>query len=106
LPADTAERKRVQFQKLFWVILLKYVASETETRRNGSRDESLDQNLRLIGGLYVCLGVFKFVQNGLDIQIWQKFHGFIVFHISIWGGLELCLGGLSPPKPPVTTGLL
>jgi len=25
---------------------------------------------------------------------------FIVFHISIWGGLVLCLGGLSPPKPP------
>jgi len=23
-----------------------------------------------------------------------------VFHISIWGELELCLGGLSPPKPP------
>ena len=23
-----------------------------------------------------------------------------MFHISIWGGLELCLGGLSPPKPP------
>jgi len=23
-----------------------------------------------------------------------------VFHISIWGGLELCSGGLSQPKPP------
>jgi len=23
-----------------------------------------------------------------------------VFHISIWGDLELCLGGLSPPKSP------
>jgi len=23
-----------------------------------------------------------------------------VFHISIWGGLVLCLGGLSPQKPP------
>jgi len=23
-----------------------------------------------------------------------------VFHVSIWGGLELCLGGLGPPKPP------
>jgi len=22
------------------------------------------------------------------------------FHMSIWGGLALCLGGLSPPKPP------
>ena len=53
-----------------------------------------------IGGLYVCAGGFTFVQGGLDIQIWQKFHQLIVFHISIWGGLELCLGGLSPPKPP------
>ena len=34
----------------------------------------------------------------LDIQIWQKFHWFIVFHNSIWG-VELCLGGTSPPKP-------
>jgi len=23
-----------------------------------------------------------------------------VFHVLIWGGLELCLGGLSPPKAP------
>jgi len=30
----------------------------------------------------------------------------MVFHTSILGGLELRLGGLSPPKPPVATGLL
>jgi len=29
-----------------------------------------------------------------------------VFQISIWGVLELCLGGLCPPKPPVATGLV
>jgi len=29
-----------------------------------------------------------------------------VFHTSIWEGLELCLGGLSPPKPPVATELV
>ena len=28
-----------------------------------------------------------------------------MFHISIWGGLELRLGGLSPPKRPVAMGL-
>jgi len=39
-----------------------------------------------VGGLYICTG-------GLDIQIWQKFHKFTVFHISILGDLELCLGG-------------
>jgi len=27
-----------------------------------------------------------------------------VFHVPIWGGLELCLGGLSPPKPPRSDG--
>jgi len=31
--------------------------------------------------------------GGHDIQIWQKFQQFIAFHISIWGGLKLCLGG-------------
>jgi len=40
-----------------------------------------------IGGLYVCAG-----EGGLDIKTWQKFHWFVVFHTSIWGGLELCLG--------------
>jgi len=29
----------------------------------------------------------------------------MVFHVSIWGGLELCLGGLAPRIPPVATGL-
>ena len=28
-----------------------------------------------------------------------------MLHISIWGGLELCSGGLNPPKPPVASGL-
>jgi len=28
-----------------------------------------------------------------------------VFHILFWGGLELCLEGLNPLKPPVATGL-
>jgi len=37
---------------------------------------------------------------------WQKLYSFTVLRISIWEGLELCLGGLSPPKPPVATGLI
>ena len=53
-----------------------------------------------MGGLYVCVGGLTFAQGGLDIQIWQIFHWLIVFQISIWGVLELCLGGISPPKPP------
>jgi len=32
-----------------------------------------------IGGLYVCTG------GRLGIKIWQKFHWFIMFHISTWG---------------------
>ena len=43
--------------------------------------------------------------RGLHIQIWQKFNEFIVFHVSIWGDLELRLGRLSPPKAPVATRL-
>jgi len=35
------------------------------------------------------------------LKIWQKLHWFIVFYISIFGGLEFCLGELSPPKPPL-----
>ena len=38
----------------------------------------------------------KFSIGGL----WQNLNWFIVFHVSNWGGLELCLGGLSPQKPP------
>ena len=49
-----------------------------------------------IGGLYVRAG------GGLDIQIWQKFHWLIVFHISVWGWLKLCL----EESPPVATGLI
>ena len=55
--------------------------------------------LRFFGGLCIYAG-------GLVIlKIEKKLHWSIVFHVSTWGGLELCLGGLSPPKPPVATGL-
>jgi len=37
--------------------------------------------LQFCGGICVCAG-------GLDII--AKFDLFIVFHVSIWGGLELC----------------
>jgi len=50
--------------------------------------------------LYVCAVALYVRVEGLDVQIRQKFHYFIVFHVSIWGALELYLGELSPPKPP------
>ena len=53
-----------------------------------------------LGGLYVCAGRLYVRAGGLDIQIWQKSHWFIMFHTSILGSLELCLGGLRPPNPP------
>jgi len=43
--------------------------------------------LRLFRGLYI-------------LKFDKKLHRFIVLYNSIWGGLELCLGGLSPQKPP------
>jgi len=46
-----------------------------------------------------------FVQGVWHSKIWSKFHSFTVFHISVWWGLELCLGGISPPQPPVAMGL-
>jgi len=40
------------------------------------------------GGLCVCAGglnILKIDENSTDL----------VFHVSIWGGLELCLGGIN-----------
>ena len=52
------------------------------------------------GQKFVNTGALRSCRGGVDIQIWQNFRWFIVFQISIWGGLKLCLGGLSPPKLP------
>jgi len=44
-----------------------------------------------------------FMQRGLTVwkvDIIYKLQWFMVLYISIWGGLELCLGGLSPWNPP------
>jgi len=40
-------------------------------------------------------GGFRFVQWGLTFRNLNK-----LFHISIWGGLELCFGGAKPTKAP------
>jgi len=40
------------------------------------------------------------MQCGLTFRNLNKHPCFIVLYILIWGGLELCFGGLSPPKPP------
>ena len=52
---------------------------------------TVDRNFS-IWWLYVCAGASRCIN-------WQKLYWFMVFHISIWGSLELCLGGLSPTKP-------
>jgi len=46
------------------------------------------------------------VRGGLTLQNETNFHLFIVFHVSVLGGLELCLGVESPPKFPMARGLL
>jgi len=51
------------------------------------------------GELCVCAG-------GLDIIKLTKIPLIYRVSLSIWCGLEICLGGLSPPNPPVATGLL
>ena len=40
----------------------------------------------------------RFVQWGLTFWNLNKHHCFIVFHISIWGCLELCFRGVKPIK--------
>jgi len=57
-------------------------------------------------GFALVRGGFTFVQEGLYIKNWQKFHWFIVFQSSIWGDLELCLGRAKPIKAPDAKGLL
>ena len=38
-------------------------------------------------------GVLRFCGWAWHSKNWQKLNRFIVFHVSIWGGLELCFGG-------------
>ena len=45
------------------------------------------------GGLWVC------AVGAWHSKNWQKLNWFIVFHLSVWGGMELCLGA-KPPNPP------
>jgi len=54
--------------------------------------------LQFCGGLFVCAGeldIIKLTKTPLIYSV-SRFN---------WGGLELCLRGLSPPKPPMATGL-
>ena len=51
-----------------------------------------------IGALWVYAGGAWHSKN------WQQLNWFVVFHASIWGGLELCLGELSLQKPPLGDG--
>jgi len=67
-----------------------HVRAKTFLLACASRTVARESSIR---GLYVCLEGLYICVGGLDIQIWQKFHWFMVFHISICGGLELSLGG-------------
>jgi len=52
------------------------------------------------------MGVFTLAQGARYSNIWQKLHNLYCFKFQFRGGLELYLGGLSPPKPTEATGLL
>jgi len=45
-----------------------------------------------------ALGGIAFVQWGLTFWNLNKQHCFIVFHISVWRGLELCFGWAKTPR--------
>jgi len=49
-------------------------------------------------------GVLRLCGRAWHSKNWQTLYWFTVFNVSIWGGLELRLGGISPPTP-VATGL-
>ena len=58
-----------------------------------------------IGGLCVSAGGFKSVHGGAWYsKNGQKLNWFILFHVSIWVGLEFWLEELSPQKPPHGVG--
>jgi len=48
------------------------------------------------GALRSCGGALRLCPAGLKLKSWWNLQWFIVFHISIWGGLVLCLWVLSP----------
>ena len=58
------------------------------------------------GVLRICGGALCLCGGAWNSKNWQKINWFIVFHVLIWGGLELCLGRLSPPNAPVVMGVL
>jgi len=45
------------------------------------------------GALRFCRGALALCGRDWHSKIWQKLNWFIVFHVSILGVLELCLGG-------------
>ena len=49
-------------------------------------------------------GAWRLCRGAWHSKIWKKLRWFKVFHISIWGAWSV-LGGLSPPKTPVATGV-
>jgi len=58
------------------------------------------------GTLRFCEGSLGLCGRAWHSTNWQNLNWFIVFHVSLWGGLELWLWGISTQKPPVATGLL
>ena len=73
------------------------------------RDRYVYQNRRQKvfnrGALRFCGGALGLFGGAWHSKHWQKLNWFIVFHVSVWGGLELCLGGLSLQEKPVAAGL-
>jgi len=60
---------------------------------------------RTAAGKFSKGGDFHLCGGAWHSKNWQKLHYSIVFYVLIWG-LGALLGALSPPKPPVATGLM
>ena len=57
------------------------------------------------GGLYVCAWGLYIRARGYWHSNLTKIPLILVFHVAVWGGLDLCLGELSPPQIPPPSGL-
>ena len=85
-----------------------YFTNSENKRKQISKSRGPKQNRRqkvFTRGLYVCVGALYVSARRLNIENFIKSP--LIYSVSYLdlGVLVLCLGVLSPPKPPMATGL-
>ena len=69
--------------------------SQQMSKRQPYSREGQNRRQKVFSGeaLRFCRGALRLCEGAWHSKNWQKLHWFIVFHFSIRGSLELCLGG-------------